>query len=250
VKTSKAIARMMAVLALAVALLAGVALLASGPGYRLGWWPLSAAYDLLSYGLLTGLAALSLGAIALLASWQAGSVRGRNVALVGVIVALVASYVPLSWRSLALEAPPIHDISTDLDHPPDFEALVDDRLPGENDTAYGGRIVARLQEEAYPEIAPLLSDQAPDDVFTTVMEVLGDTNWDIAAINAHDRVIEATDETFWFGFKDDVVIRVAARLGGTRVDMRSQSRIGVTDAGTNARRVEDFLAAVRQRLES
>jgi uncharacterized protein (DUF1499 family) len=250
VRISKAIARMMASLALAVAVLGGLALLVSGPGYRLGWWTLSSAYDLLSYGLLAGLAAVSLGVIALLASWQVGSVRGRNVALIGVIVALVAAYVPLYWRTLALEAPPIHDISTDLDHPPAFHALAGQRLPEENETAYGGEAVARLQEEAYPDIAPLLSDKMPDDVFTAVMEVLGDTNWDIAAIDTHGRVIEATEETFWFGFKDDVVITVAARSGGSRVDMRSQSRVGVADAGTNARRVEQFLDAVRHQLES
>jgi len=240
----------MAILALTVAVLAGIVLLLSGPGYRLGWWPLSLAYGFLSYGLLAGLAALSLGVIALLVSWQAGSVRGRNFALVGVTVALVVAYVPFYWRTLAVQSAPLHDITTDLDHPPAFHALAGLRLPQENDIAYGGEEVARLQEEAYPEIGPLISEKEPDEVFTAVMKVLGDTNWEIASIDTETREVEATDRTFWFGFRDDVIIRVTPQGGGSRVDMRSQSRISKVDAGSNARRVQQFLDAVRQELES
>ncbi len=57
--------------------------------------------------------------------------------------------------------------------------------------------------------------------------------------------IEAVDATFWFGFRDDVVVRIAAAPGGgSRVDVRSKSRVGRGDAGTNARRIRGF----RERL--
>ena len=52
--------------------------------------------------------------------------------------------------------------------------------------------------------------------------------------------IEATDQTRWFGFKDDVVIRVTEADGGSRVDIRSKSRIGRNDFGTNAKRVRAY----------
>jgi len=61
--------------------------------------------------------------------------------------------------------------------------------------------------------------------------------------------IEATDSTFWFGFIDDVVVRLTPETdGGTRVDVRSVSRVGLGDAGANARRVRNFLFDLADRL--
>ena len=59
--------------------------------------------------------------------------------------------------------------------------------------------------------------------------------WDLVAADAAAGRIEATDTTFWFGFKDDVVIRVRPANGGSRVDVRSLSRVGgVTRARTRS----------------
>ena len=69
--------------------------------------------------------------------------------------------------------------------------------------------------------------------------------WDLVASDPASGRIEATDTTFWFGFKDDIVIRVAAAPGGSRVDIRSLSRVGVSDVGTNAARIRKYLTALR-----
>ena len=65
--------------------------------------------------------------------------------------------------------------------------------------------------------------------------------WQIVDANAREGRIEATATTFWFGFKDDVVVRIVPAPGGSRVDVRSVSRVGVSDVGANAKRVRDFL---------
>ena len=71
--------------------------------------------------------------------------------------------------------------------------------------------------------------------------------WEIAAAVSGEGRIEATDQTFWFGFKDDVVVRVRAADGGSRVDVRSVSRVGRSDVGTNARRIRRFLQRVKSK---
>jgi uncharacterized protein (DUF1499 family) len=59
--------------------------------------------------------------------------------------------------------------------------------------------------------------------------------------------VEATDTTFWFGFKDDVVVRVRAAEngGGSIVDVRSVSRVGQSDLGLNAKRIGSILDGLR-----
>jgi uncharacterized protein (DUF1499 family) len=69
--------------------------------------------------------------------------------------------------------------------------------------------------------------------------------WDLVASDPAGLRIEATDTTFWFGFKDDVVIRVTPQPNGSRVDVRSLSRVGVGDIGANAARIRKYLAALK-----
>jgi uncharacterized protein (DUF1499 family) len=70
--------------------------------------------------------------------------------------------------------------------------------------------------------------------------------WEVVAADRASGRIEATDTTRFFGFKDDVVIRVQAAPGGSRVDVRSVSRVGGSDVGTNATRIRAYLARLRQ----
>lgn len=243
-------ARWTALAGLAIAFIAGVVLIIAGPGYRMGWWPLDTGFALLSVGLMTGLAAISISVIALMLSWYSASTRGRLYALAGVIVALVVIYVPYHWRTLALESPAIHDIATDPDHPLAFKTLAAARGPDQNSIAYGGAKVADMQRQNFPAVAPLISEQPPKAVFSAVMALVANAGWDVASIDANSMTIEATAQTFWFGFKDDIIIKVTPQGAGSRVDMRSQSRIGRGDAGTNARRVEQFLTALKKKLKS
>jgi uncharacterized protein (DUF1499 family) len=69
--------------------------------------------------------------------------------------------------------------------------------------------------------------------------------WEVVASDAATGRIEATATSRWFGFKDDVVVRIRPEGAGSRVDVRSMSRVGVGDLGANAERVREFLAKLR-----
>ena len=88
---------------------------------------------------------------------------------------------------------------------------------------------------------------APKEAFTRALAVAQDRGWEIVSADESTGRIEATDTTQWFGFKDDVVVRLTAWGTGTRVDVRSVSRVGRGDVGTNARRIEEYLDSLQDR---
>ena len=71
--------------------------------------------------------------------------------------------------------------------------------------------------------------------------------WEV--IRVGDTTLEATATARWFGFKDDVAIRLSEVADGVRVDVRSASRVGRSDVGTNAARIRAYLAALNRRTE-
>ena len=95
--------------------------------------------------------------------------------------------------------------------------------------------MAAQQREAYPDLAPVDYPIAPEAAFETALAVAQDMGWDVVAADQAAGRIEASDRTFWFGFVDDVVIRVRPTDAGSRVDVRSVSRVGVSDVGKTAR---------------
>jgi uncharacterized protein (DUF1499 family) len=90
-------------------------------------------------------------------------------------------------------------------------------------------------------MAPLTIDEPPERAFLRALEAARDMGWEIVDSDPARGRIEATDTTPWYGFKDDVVVRVRAEGSGSRIDVRSVSRVGRSDVGTNARRIEDYL---------
>jgi len=153
--------------------------------------------------------------------------------------------VPLQWQRQAQQVPRIHDITTDTITPPSFDAVVALRVDA-NPLAYT-EAKAEAQREGYPDLGPLMLDAAPADAYARALSLVGARGWVLVSDSAETRVIEATATTRWFGFKDDVVIRVSAMPdGGSRVDMRSVSRVGRSDVGTNARRIQAFLSELAQ----
>jgi hypothetical protein len=147
------------------------------------------------------------------------------------------------WYALqqARALPPIHDITTDTGRPPQFVAILPLRAGAPNPAAYGGADVARAQVGAYPDLRTRRMDATRADAFNRALQVARDLGWEIVAADAAAGRIEATDTTFWFGFKDDVVVRVEADGAGSRIDVRSVSRVGVGDVGANARRIRAYL---------
>jgi uncharacterized protein (DUF1499 family) len=149
--------------------------------------------------------------------------------------------------TLVAAAPPIHDITTDTANPPEYVAVLPLRADAPNTTVYGGDRIASQQRAAYPDIQPVMLAVPPAQAFERALETVRDMGWEMVAADPAAGRIEATDTTFWFRFKDDVVIRISAAEGGSRVDVRSLSRVGGGDAGTNAKRIRAYLEALRAR---
>ena len=173
-----------------------------------------------------------------------GSRRGMVTVTIaagfGVVIGCVAIGVSGFYR-VAKNVPMIHDITTDPSDPPAFVSLLPERKASLNGAEYGGPGIAVKQRKAYPDIVPIDSGLPPPDAFDRALAVARGMDWKIADANPGDGRIEATDTTSWLRFKDDVVIRVRpGEDGRSRVDVRSDSRLGISDLGKNAARIREF----------
>jgi len=230
--------------AFVVALAAVVLVAAAGPAYRVKAVELPVAFGALRWGAWLGLGA---AVAALIGAWLARPATGRRgfvLALVAFILGLGVFGAMYAMQSGVREAPPIHDVTTDVANPPAFVAIVPLRRTAANPVQYGGPDIARQQQAAFPDIQPLMVAMAPAAAFARALAVARDMGWEIVAEVPEEGRIEATATTAWFGFKDDVVVRIAAAEGGSRVDVRSLSRIGHGDLGKNAARVRAYLKAL------
>jgi uncharacterized protein (DUF1499 family) len=221
----------------------GAALLLAGPlGSRAGLWPFVIGFLMLALSLLSALIGASLGLV--------GGVRTGQWLAAGaaIVVGLAVVAVPSSVIVSARGKPAIHDITTDPDNPPAFVAILPLRAGAANPPEYAGSEVAAQQRRTYPDIQPLVVRASAGETFDRALGAVRDLGWEVVASDRSSGRIEAVDTTFWFGFKDDVVIRIAETPadGGARVDVRSKSRVGVGDLGTNANRVRALL----ERLQS
>ena len=223
----------------------GLLLLASaGPVYRLGA-ELPTAFTLLRWGAYVGLAGALAGLVAGVLAYRRDKRLSAGIAAVAVIVGLVTVAIPYSWQRRAQSVPRIHDISTDLENPPAFTAIVPLRADAPN-SLDRPPIVAAQQREGYADIQPLTMTATKTEAFARALGAARDMGWDVVNADEAGGVIEATDTTRWFGFKDDVVVRITPWGAGTRIDVRSVSRVGLSDVGTNARRIREFLDRLEQ----
>jgi uncharacterized protein (DUF1499 family) len=232
-------------LALVVGLGALATLASAGPGYRMGWFGLGTALrPMLTWAAYLGIAAGVLALVALAVNGRRGSAGGRIAALVALVIGAGSLYVPWQWAQAARAVPPIHDITTDTITPPGYieVAALRRELKVPNSLDYLPEVAAQ-QESGYPDVQPAFLAAPPDQAYAKALEIVRARGWEVVAADQAERRIEATDTTRWFGFKDDVAIRVSAVPDGTsRVDLRSVSRVGRSDVGTNARRIREFLA--------
>jgi len=233
------------VLVVAGALMAAV----GGLGHRWGWWHFTTGFDLLRWGFYASIAGVAASLFVLAgAAWLK---RGKLAlaALPAIVLGAIVIAVPLEQWRRAVDVPPIHDISTDLDDPPEFVALRAARAAAPNAVDHPGEDVARQQRAGYPDLASVRASAAPEAVLAAAETVAREMGWEVVAVDRAAGRIEAVDRTFWFGFRDDIVIRARdAGDGGTLLDVRSASRVGVGDIGTNARRIRDFLGRLEGRL--
>lgn len=229
---------------LSLAVVAVLLLALAGPGVRAGFWTFGTGFHLLRWGAYLGIAAAVLAVIQLLRpAWRAPTPWPL---LAAVVLGLIAAGVPWYWLQRAERVPPIHDITTDTRRPPEFVAVLPLRAGAANPATYGGPEVAEQQLKAYPDVKPLvLATTPPAAAFHRALDAARASGWDLVAADSAAGRIEATATTGWFGFKDDVVVRVEPEGAGSRVDVRSVSRVGGSDVGTNARRIMTYLRRVQ-----
>jgi uncharacterized protein (DUF1499 family) len=229
-----------------LAVLSVLSVIMAGFGSRWGWWDFRAGFTIMKWGGYGGLAALALSLVGAVLARPGRMLKGFMPAVAGISISLLIVGVLLSWMSTAKKVPPIHDISTDMEKPPAFVAILPLRANAANPAEYGGPEIAVQQRKAYPYIGPLLLPDPPKQAFDRALSAARGMNWEIVASDPAAGRIEATDRTFWFGFKDDVVVRITPMGNGSRIDVRSVSRVGKSDVGTNAKRIQKYLKKVKQ----
>lgn len=236
-----------------------VLLLALAPiGWRAGLWHFRTSFwYLMEPAAVLGAAALLVSLPALF--WWSGMSGGaRLLALLGLIGGAVLVYYPLQFYakiySLPLihntPLPRIHDITTDAANPPVFAATLAARAAEHgNAAAYAGAELARQQQAAYPDVAPLRTALPPAEAFKRALAAAaGMSGWTIVRSDPAAGTIEGSQRTLFMGFTDDFVVRISADGVGSRIDMRSESRQGQSDFGVNAGRIRAYLAALKPRL--
>lgn len=230
-------------------IIAAVVLLLAGYGYQWNWWGLGTAFTWLLPG--SGILALIGFSLALFfgfSRWKNPVIRGAGMAFVAVILTLGVLGTLGYWYIEAQQYPPIHDISTDTKNPPEFRNIVPLRADAPNDTTYGDQEKIDMQLEAYPDLQTLYLNMVYNEAFDRALQAAEQRPWEeIVTQDREAGIIEAWDKLPWFGFIDDVVIRVdtADSAGQSKIDVRSVSRIGRGDIGVNAHRIREYLEEVQ-----
>ena len=199
-----------------VAIVAALLLGASGLGARFGLWHFSTGFRMMAWAAYLGLAAAA--AAIIMFFFARLRTDGLAVLLCGVLVGAMVAAVPIGLRNRAYAAPLINEVTTQLEK------------------------ASPLQLKGYPEIQPLIVDAPPGGAFVTAKAVAQEMGWEVTGEDARAGTVSAVATTFWFGFKDDIEIRVTPHANGSRIDLRSKSRVGQGDAGANAKRIRAYMA--------
>lgn len=236
--------------------------MAAGLGTKIGLWSWKFGLGTLSQkvGPVLLIACGVFAVIAILLSLMAPK-KGFFVGAFALFIPLVGLGQLAGVKNIVTSLPLIHDITTNTQDVPTFtEAILSQRskVEGVNTVDYAGKmapthekdadgepimeLVSALQTQAYPKVRPLILSAAPDVVFGQARAIASDMGWKIKSEDVNAGLIEATDSTFWYGFTDDVIIRIRpSEGGGSIVDLRSVSRVGTSDMGANAKRIRIFL---------
>jgi len=233
-------------LIIAVVAVLAVAVMIFGAHWGL-WDPIVGFGYIRNYLNPIGLSLLGLSTLGLISQLLTRNRIGVMKSLLAVLIAL-SLIAPMIHGTIkpAKRAPAIHDITTDTVNPPEFLVLDDTRSGAKNSLIYAGEEVATIQKKAYPYIKPIRSHLSATDAYAKALTIAQDKGWEIVAEEPELLRFEATAQTAFFGFMDDVVIKVTSINNESRIDMRSVSRVGRSDKGVNAARIVDFTESFNQ----
>ena len=247
--------RRIAAFGLGVVVVGLLAAALAGPASQWGLWSYQTGFVIVRwavYGVAAGAVLSLLALIANAAVHKSQFLKRSSMALVAIAVAAVAIYVP--YAASRPGNPPIHDITTDIENPPVFVDVLPlrEQTKATNTAEYlrewprgeGVIDVPALQKAAFPDIQPVVLDLPPAEAFVRAAAAVRRMNWTVVAEAPDEGRIEAFDRTAWFGFIDDVVIRVRPDGTGSRIDVRSVSRVGGGDRGLNAKRIRAYVKAL------
>ena len=218
----------------------------------------SGALDLVP-ALSTLAGALVLAAVAILLAFGAGIViwrdglGGLRQAVLAVLIGVALIGYPAYLGARAYQLPAIYDITTDPIDPPQFDAIARLRPRDANPIAYQGLYAAEQQHAAYPDLDPEDTTASPQEAFDVAMKIIVKRKWRVVdarpprgpvAGRPADGIIEAVARSLILGFPEDVVLRIRATNDGSRIDVRSASRYGRGDLGSNAARVRNLITDI------
>lgn len=226
-------------LALLAAIAAAVLVFAAGPAYRYAGFALGDAFNMMLFGVIAAGVTAFFAVLWVIFAFVGRSAEGLSTFMIALVLGGVAAFFPLSMMMQGARVPPIHDITTDTANPPIFIAIAPLRADSPNGIDYATNPAE--QQKAYPDIKTMTSELPAAELYKKALDVVREMGWEVVSQAPDDGRIEATDTTLWFGFKDDVVIRVAEEGTGSKLDMRSMSRVGKSDLGKNAERIRAFM---------
>ena len=221
-------------------------ILLTGPlGYKFSLVPLQPSLLSVVIAVAGGLLVALVALVFLVMAFRGGLGADRNMLLVTLVLSLIPAVLIVPQMAKARAVPPIHDISTDTTNPPVFVALKSVREESPNGLGYGSEAwpaekLAEATLEAYPDLSPVTTDLSVAEAVQQSVATLEAMGLEIVDADETSGRVEATATTYWFGFKDDMVLRVVPDGSGSRIDVRSMSRVGQSDIGANAARIAEF----------
>lgn len=214
-------------------------------GVKFDLWSVQVAMPLLAGAALTAAILLALSGVGLLGAIRRQRQAERHRAILVIVILIIPVATVFNFGLKASQSPVLYDVSTSWDNPPTI-AEVSDVRPEDANPLQTAATNRSLQSEHYPDIQTLVLPVPVATAFERVQVAALALGWEVQAMDKATGRLEATDTTFWFGFVDDITIRVtAAPENGARVDVRSVSRVGKSDLGKNAQRIRTFLAELQ-----
>lgn len=256
-----------AVLAFIASLLVVVWFVAAALGTKFGlWgWQFGLGKMTIAWGpmLIIGAGILSIVAL-ILGAIKAPRIQPVLLSIFSLIILFLVFGRLGHLGSVARTLPPIHDVQTDWSDPVHFSETImkargdtsnpvlDDPIIPEAASArwpgMGGRRVAEVQMESYQPLQTVIKPVSPEIMFTAAFLVLNDMGIEVVVNDEENHRLEGTYTSQWYGFKDDIAVRIRPKGEGSEIDVRSTSRVGLSDLGANIERVHSFLERLNAKL--
>ncbi|HEY3487635.1 MAG TPA: DUF1499 domain-containing protein [Gammaproteobacteria bacterium] len=243
----KSIQEFLVILAMLLAFVSLIGAFSSGTGVRFGFWEFRTGFGILRWSVYAAGAAVVLSLVAVMLAKPAGvgfwDLRIILAFIIGAAVIAVPYFTVKEFRKI----PTVADATTDMEDPPQFVALIPLRQKtAKNPLQYRYDEASALQRQYFPDLTGFSADKKPAEIIAAAKVAALAMGLEIVDAVPEEGRLEATDTTFWFGFKDDVIVRARPQADGrTQVDIRSASRVGRLDGGVNGKRVQRLLQMMK-----